>query len=441
MKNQYLKKLLLLLPIIFILSACGKKQEETSNQNYSFTIDKTSKDHFEVGDTLEIYGKHFGSGRGFNFVVFRGSDVAKDGYAEVDESGYLVWSDSIIKIVVPDGAVEGQMFISNKMSNSYGFRIKRPLMVEIIDWLIKVSLGITLLFIYLKINKIWKRKHEREVADSQSLTGLAIYVANCVLWVSYYTFVENDLKSLIDTSVYIFEGTIFFIIGTGVFVRGQTKTALWELIKRALKLERKEADYLLKRFFKPSNPETIINILHQIAMIDNEFDPKEHQLILAFANQWNIEYNIDKYNKESKGNSENQYMRLRKSVENYLDREPPREQVAQLKDLITTMIEADEKVTDEEALISSELLPMIENYLKFDQKVQLFQVLIVQQKPEHYDAIQELLPHAKKINTAGGIAYSVGKYYSDSYAEMICKEYRDINFFTIVYSPREEELV
>ena len=83
--------------------------------------------------------------------------------------------------------------------------------LDVINFLVRISLGITVIFIYLKINKIWKRKHEREVADSQSLVGLFIFILNCILWVIYYSVVTVDLNSMIDTSIYIFEGGIYFI--------------------------------------------------------------------------------------------------------------------------------------------------------------------------------------------------------------------------------------
>jgi hypothetical protein len=99
------------------------------------------------------------------------------------------------------------------------------------------------------------------------------------------------------------------------------------------------------------------------------------------------------------------------------------------------MIEADDKVTEEEALISSELLPMIENFLKQDKSVHEFKVLIVPQNPNQESAIRSLIPQSDKINTSGGEAFSVGSYYSHKYAEMMCEQYRELKFFTIVNTP------
>ncbi len=429
-----------LLGLLFFLSSKELKSlDAKTNGLFNCKIEKIVPNKYEVGDTITIYGKNFGAERADNIVVFKGNDVAEDGYAEIEDKFYLEWQDNEIKVVVPKGVTSGKVLIMSRKSNELSFEVVQTWFVYLIDLFVKLSLGITVVFIYLQINKIWKRKHELEVANSQSLTGLFIFVMNCFLWVIYYIFVEEDINSTIDTAIYIFQGSIFFLIGTGVFVRGQKRESLWILIKRALKLERKEADYLLKKWFKPQNAEAILNILHQIAMIDEEFDPKEQELILAFAKEWNIDYDWDKLEKYRNAKKDNTYMKLRQSLVDYLTNEPPHEQVAQLKDMITTMIEADDKVTKEEEMISSELLPMIENYLAANKNIHEYRVLIVPQKPDQEITIKELIPTAEKIEASGGTAFSVGSYYSQKFAEMMCEQYRKVKFFTIVNNPDDSK--
>ena len=311
--------------------------------------------------------------------------------------------------------------------------------VEVIKFLVDAMIILSLLQVYLRINKIWKRKHEREVADSQSIFGLALLFVNCLVWMLNYLIVEKDNKSLIDTSIILFETSAFLLVSTGVFVIGQKRLGLIILIKQALRLERKEANYLIKRFFKPQNAEVIINILHQLAMIDEELDEKEVELISLFAKEWNIPYSVEKLNKERHTGTEKNYIRLRTSVLDYLDREPPIEQIAQFKDMVNELIKADDKVTKEEELISSELLGLIDNYLKSGQSADIYQVIIVPQRTEQEETIKDLIPDSQRIQTAGGIAYSIGTYYSQKYADMICRQFRKNNLFTIVYKVDEVE--
>ena len=429
-----MKKIHIFIVIILsiYLSACQNKVESVnSEEKFSAEILKLSNPKFSVGDTLSITGRNFGRERGSHFIEFSGNDV--------DEPTYLSWSDTLIKVIVPKKVTEGSLTIKMKISNAFDYELKRHLLIIIIDQSVNLSLFITLIFLYLRINKIWKRKHEREVADSQSLVGLFMYIANCILWVLYYILVQPDKKSMIDSAIYIFEGSIYFIIGTGIWVKGQKRIGLWNLIKQALRLERKEANYLLKRFFKPQNADVIISILHQLAMIDEHLDDREREMISLFAKEWSIDYSIEKLNKERLKGTENNYIRLRSSVLDYLDREPPTEQVAQLKDMVQALIQADDKVTKEEELISSELMGIVDNFLSKDNKLSHHLVIIVPQRPEHEARIKELLPESTKIQTAGGIAYSIGSFYSLKYAEMICRQFRKYNLFTIVHSPEDIE--
>ena len=308
-----------------------------------------------------------------------------------------------------------------------------------IKFLINAMIVISILQVYLRINKIWKRKHEKEVADSQSIAGLSLLFVNCLTWMLYYIFVEHDYKSVIDTSIIILETSAFLLVSTGFFVKGQRRLGWRILIKQALRLERKEANYLIKRMFKPQNAEVIINILHQLAMIDEHLDQKELEMIDIFAKEWNIPYSLEKLNKEREIGVEKNFIRLRGSVLDYLEREPPKEQVAQFSDLVTAMIHADAKVTTEEELISAEINGLIDNYLSKEQKTEKYHVIIVPQSPEHENKINELIPDATQIKTSGGVAYSIGLYFSHKYAEMICRQFRKYKLFTIVYSLEELE--
>ena len=312
------------------------------------------------------------------------------------------------------------------------------LFIKIITYLVQFSIAVTMLQVYLRVNKIWKRKHEREVAESQSIVGGFLLIANCLLWILYYIYVEPDWLSSIDTFLYMFEASIFTLISTGFWVKGQVGMGFKKLIKRAFSLERKEADYLMKKFFKPTNAGIIIDILYQLAMIDDDFDPKEEALIRAFAKEWNIEFNLEKLHATKTDDTKSGYMKLRKSVEDYLLHNPQTEQAAQLKDMMQTMIEADDEVTEEEELISSELIGLIEHYISQESGANLYHVMIVPQNKDHHRSVIAMNPDATKYEISGGTAYSVGSFYSKKYADMICGQYREEKLFTIVQNPESK---
>jgi hypothetical protein len=305
---------------------------------------------------------------------------------------------------------------------------------RLIDAFIWISLLMSVVQVYLQTNKIWKRKHERVVAESQSIAGLSLLILNCLIWLISYI-MKNDIESIIDTSLIIAQAMVFLLVGTGLWVRGQRKMGFWRLVKQALRIEKKEANYLLKRFFKPQNAEIIIDILHNLAMIDEEFDEREKKLIEFFAMEWNIPYSAETKNKERKQRVvQNKFVDLRNKLLDYLSRDPPVEQVAQLKDLINEMILADEKITSEEKLVSGELLGIIDSHLQEEERKDVYQVIIVPQNPNQEQKIKELLPDSESIETFGGIVYSVGSFYSKEFAEMVCQRFRKMNFFAIVYN-------
>ena len=307
---------------------------------------------------------------------------------------------------------------------------------DIIKIFIYLSLGLSLLQFYLRANKIWKRKHEKDVAESQSIAGLSLLMLNCLLWVVYYI-MEQDYSSILDTTIIIAETSVFLLISTGFWVKRKQGLSFWALVKQALNLEKQEADYLLKKFFKPQKADMIINLLHQLAMIDENLDDKEKELIQMFAVEWNINYSPERLDIQRKESKENPYIRLRNSLTYYLSQDPPVEQAGQLQDLMNELIAVDEQVTIEEELIISELMGLIDSYLDIDRKREMYHVIIVPQDPSHEETIKKASPNSEKINTAGGIAFSVESFYSLKYAQMVCSEFRKKGLFTIVHFPEE----
>ncbi len=305
---------------------------------------------------------------------------------------------------------------------------------RLVNTFLWISLLMSVVQVYLQTNKIWKRKHEKVVAESQSIAGLSLLILNCLIWLISYV-IKKDVESIIDTSLIITQSVVFLLIGTGLWVRGERRKGFWALVKQSLKIERKEANYLLKRFFKPQNAEIILDILHQIAMIDEELDEREKQLIQYFALQWDIPYSAEQKNKERKTLAqENKYVYLRNKLLDYLQRDPPVEQVAQMKDLINEMVLADEKVTKEEKLISDELHGMIDSYLQKEKQMQIYQVIIVPQNQNQEERVRELIPDSQELRTFGGRVFAIGTFYSKAFAEMLCQRFRKFNFFTIVYN-------
>ena len=303
----------------------------------------------------------------------------------------------------------------------------------VLDGVIYVAIVFAIIEVYLKVNKIWKRKHEKQVAESQSLYGLSLSLFILFVWSVRY-FVSGDYASILDNMVYLVETATMMVIGTGLFVKEKKGTRFIALIKQALKLERKEAAYLINTISGKKEAMDIVCILHQLAWIDDDLDENEYKLIKYFAKNWNIEYSRQNENIPNvKTGFTDKLRSLRKSVNKYLESDPSKEQAAQLQDLMDHLIKADDKTTGEEEIIFDEVRSILENYISGNNNDKHFHVLIVPQEKAHEDLIRNLKPNAEEIHTAGGTAFSIEKYHSYKYADLMCGDYRKRGLFTIVY--------
>lgn len=309
--------------------------------------------------------------------------------------------------------------------------------IIVLDAIIYVALFFALIEVYLKVNKIWKRKSDEQVAQSQSILGLGLSFFILITWTIKYVLI-GEYTSIIDNGIYLIETLIMMLIGTGMFVKGNKGVSLFTLLKRAVHLERKEATYLLQSISGKKEALEIINILHQLAWIDNDLDDKELKLILEFAKAWNIDYSPEsKELAEIPEEFADKLSSLRTSLSKYLETEPDKEQIAQLTDLLKTLISIDGHVSEEEDIIFDELNAMMSNSLSDGDNLSYYHVLIVPQTVSQGPLIKSLKPDAQEVHTSGGIAYSLEKYLSSKYAEQMCDTYRNKGLFTIVKEIQE----
>jgi hypothetical protein len=304
--------------------------------------------------------------------------------------------------------------------------------IKVLDGIIYLALAFALIEVYLKVNKIWKRKHEKEVAESQSLFGLGLSLFILIVWSIKYL-IQQDYASIVDNGIYLIETVVMIFIGTGLFVKENKGKKFLKLILQAIKLERKEATYLLNSLSGKKEAQDIINILHQLAWIDNDLDKNELKMIKDFAKAWNIEYDEKDKNLPNIPNEFSSKLQLlRNSLLIFLEGRPNKEQIAQLSDLLKNLINADRNVSEEEDIIFDELSAILNNYISENKKINYFHVLIVPQEKSHIDLIKQLRPNAEEVHTSGGIAFSLEKYLSGKYAEQMCQVYREQGLFTIV---------
>ncbi|NEO52071.1 MAG: TerB family tellurite resistance protein [Okeania sp. SIO3B5] len=302
---------------------------------------------------------------------------------------------------------------------------------KVISVLAFLSIGFSLAEVYLTMNPVWKRKHERVVAESQSVSGNllsftigTIFAINSLFTGEYVGFIDNIL----------FNGLALFYIfvGMSLWVPGERKKGFWTLIKEALNFERKEAGDLAKSFLKPSGAKKIISILSQVAMIDEVIDPREKEFIQSFADHWGINFSWDNLTTNRIADASVNLINLRQDVNDYLATSPPQKQVSELKDIINALVNIDEEVSEKERLIMGELDGLLSEYISQESNAARYHVIVAPQNERQIQVVTTSLPELTRYEVGEGFAYNSGPFYSKEYADIISDGYRSLNLFSIV---------
>jgi hypothetical protein len=292
------------------------------------------------------------------------------------------------------------------------------------------SLGLAAVQIYLTLNKLWTRRHEKVVAESISIYGETLGLVP-LLFLTISFLLDGSWEGVVDGVIWMFAGAVTIAIGAGLWVEGKRGRSFLTLVREALALERTEVGELAKAFFKPSGADKILEILSQIAMIDQELDDRERVFIQTFADAWGIHVKWDALSARA-GKDKIDPVQLRAAVESYLAISPPTGQVEQLGDVVVALVNADEQITAEEELILAEVGGMLESYVGGGALGARFAVALVPQSDDQERAIRAVLPDLHPEELAGGSAYVVGRYFSGRFAEIVSERYRSLNVFTTV---------
>ena len=300
-------------------------------------------------------------------------------------------------------------------------------LIHLLAWL---AVGFSLVSAYLKLNKIWKRKHQAEVAQSVSIMGNFLDVLPLSLLAANYLIVAQ-WQGFFEALIWIFAGVMMILIGTGHWVQSERKKSLWHLVRQSLAIERQEVGALARSVFHPSNTDLIVRILSALAIVDDHLDDSEKRYIEDFADHWGIDVDWKKVQVNAPVGSAQRILELRRLTEEYLATSPPSSQASELGDIVDALVRVDQSVSQEEEIVLAELKGLIFSYVIVDGDQETYTVTVVPQSPAQVDAIDGQLSDLKKTQMAGGVGYIVNSFFSKKYAEFICQQYRDLGFFTV----------
>lgn len=123
------------------------------------------------------------------------------------------------------------------------------------DYLVIGSLPLAALQIYLTTNKLWKRKHERAVAESISILGeFAGLIPVTLLTVKFV--LDGQWEGAVDGILWVLGATVAVLIGSGRWVEGRRDHGFFRLLVDSIRVERGEVGYLRSLSCAPAVPVT-----------------------------------------------------------------------------------------------------------------------------------------------------------------------------------------
>ena len=293
-----------------------------------------------------------------------------------------------------------------------------------------LGLAVSAVISYLKVNKLWARRHIKEVTESISVAAALLSLLTTVPFLVKFIVVDQDYvaagKFILSLAVFV----VFFLVGIGFWVRREQRLGLWRMMRRALATERGELTYLLHSFARPREAPAILKILQLVSMVDNELDDREKELLESVALPWGI---LPDDIQAPGSDQQTDISSVQSAFRDYLALKPSAGQVEKVFDLVKFMVHADRRVSEDEGLILDEVGGAVRAYVVGgDSDHDVYEVLLVPQSDDQLGIMKAEVIDATLHERAGGRALVAGSYFSESFARAICLRYRRKRFFCTV---------
>ncbi len=308
---------------------------------------------------------------------------------------------------------------------------------QVITSLAVFGLAISAVIAYLKINKLWARRHIKEVAESVSVAAALLSLVTTLPFLIKFLVIDEDYVAAGKFILSLLVFAVFFLVGIGLWVRSHEPRGFWGGMRQALMTEQKELTSLLHTLAQPREARAIVRILQLVSTVDDELDRREAALLDSVARPLGVSVEDLALQKPPQRAT---VAEVREAFLDYLALKPAGHQASKAYDLVRFMARADKHISEEENLILDELAMVVQDYLSAESAgIRSFEVLIAPQSDAQKQQIEGALPHARLAPRAGGHAYVAGCFYSQAFAAEVCKQYREKGFFCTV-EPQHQAL-
>lgn len=409
---------------LFVFLVAPSLNAEVTKLEDGFYFGSTLKDSVDVSSSNENLVITFSDGSKYSFdrkdkTAFYKKNISNDG-------------ETLIQVIDSENfkILHNQNTENIKPYSKYTLYKKPGFLNKVIAALVTSALLFSVFQFYLKLNKVWKRRKISEVANSISIVASLLGFATLVPFLLNSILITADYPSSVKYILGLILAIAFSLISMGYFVDENKGVGFFTLLGRALKTEGQESGDLISDMLRPKGATKIIDILVKLAAIDDDIAKEEIDLINQFASKWDIK--IPEL-KPGKPDQVTNLVELKSLVQSYLDEGPDIEVTEGLVDLINMMAEADDEVTKEEEMAVAEFTGMIAHYVGSEKggKMNMYEVNIVPQDDKQINAVKEILPELDVVIDRGGKVFKVGRYFSEDYAEAVCKKYITLGLYSV----------
>lgn len=292
--------------------------------------------------------------------------------------------------------------------------------------------------VYLTLNKLWSRKHIKEVADSISISARATgMIPGTVFTLNY--FFNEQWQGFIDGSIWIFASFIQIMIAAGFWVAGNKKTNFFSLIRQSLEKETQELFHLARSIFHVKEHQAVIDLLAATALTDKVLKDGEKAFVENLANEWGIEVSWNKLMTRFRKQDVSALFLMSKEIQGYLQLNPSRQEIKLLLKLIKRLSDENGYSRPENQFIIDEFGEAFRHYPS-NKYPEHYHVQIVPQEKDQHERLQATGIKMKSEYIGSGFTYILGPFFTHAFADQVAREFQSLGYFAAINKMTETEI-
>lgn len=93
------------------------------------------------------------------------------------------------------------------------------ILLKAVEFLTAIAVGVTAVRIYLQVSRLWKRKHERVVADSISPAASLMSIFVYIPFTAKFILIDRSVAPALNSVIILAGFTVMFLVSSRLWVR------------------------------------------------------------------------------------------------------------------------------------------------------------------------------------------------------------------------------